>query len=181
MKAAKCFSPVFEVVPGTKHIFSEDHLIDTAWLFAYSILWNHQAFSHTEKQEAKFYISQYILPAKNPRKAFLNFCQRVVLARQHIELLNTDFLSLPSLWLDSENEEGYAITREWLEGIKTLRFSLPSYQIGLRAIAEAVLEFSEEPTSKNFKYWRSYFIEHGEPVLLHLFGVYASNQQFNIR
>ena len=142
-----------------------------------NILW---CRGRNEIREAKYYIKDLLLTAKNPRKSFLNFCQRVILARQNAQSLNTDFLALPSLWLDAENVEGFAMTKEWLQAIKSIRYSLPHYRVEIKALAEAVLEFSEEPTPKNFNYWRAYFIEHEKPILLHLFGVYCSNQQFNI-
>jgi hypothetical protein len=182
MKTAQSFSPELYVVPGLQSTgTADDNLVDTAWLFAYTMLWNHQTFSGSEIREAKYYIKELLLTAKNHRKAFLNFCQRIILARQNVQLLNTDYLALPSLWFDAENMEGFAATREWLQAVKSIRYSLPTYQIELRALAEAVLEFSEEPSPKNFAYWRGYFIEHEKPILLHLFGVYCSNQQFNIR
>lgn len=181
MKTGHQFSTELFVVPGLKSTGTADeNLVNTAWLFAYTMLWNHQTFSGNEIREAKYYIKELLLKARNPRKAFLAFCQRVILARQNIGALNTDLLALPSLWLDGENVEGYAATKEWLQAIKTIRYSLPNYQIEIKAFAEAVLEFSEEPTAKNFNYWRSYFIEHEKPILLHLFGVYCSNHQFNI-
>lgn len=181
METAKnLFTPALYAVPGKQPANSNEHFVNIAWLFAYTVLWNHQNFSVNEQKEAKYFIREIITKANNPRKAFLNFCQRIILARQNIRLLNTDYLALPSLWLDSENVEGYAATKEWLHAIKSLRYSLPAYQIEIKALAEAVLEFSEEPTTKNFSYWRAYFIEHNHPILLHLFGVYCSNQQFNI-
>lgn len=181
MKTAHQFSPGLYVVPGLKSTGNANEtLVDTAWLFAYTMLWNHQTFSGNEIKEAKYYIKEYITTAKNPRKAFLNFCQRIIIARQNAAVLNTDYLALPSLWFDAENIEGFAATKEWLQAVKSIRYSLPTYQIELRALAEAVLEFSEEPTAKNFAYWRRYFIDQEKPILLHLFGVYCSNQQFNI-
>lgn len=181
METAKIFNPLLQAIPGNKLKSNIDCLTNTAWLFAYSTLWNHQIFSVKEQQEAKHFIKELIGAAKNPRKAFVNFCQRVILARQNVQSLNADFLALPSLWLDAENPEGYALTKEWLHAIKVIRYSIPHYRIEIKALGEAVLDFSEEPTSKNFNYWRNYFIENEQPILLHLFGIYCSNQQFNIK
>lgn len=183
MKAAmKTFAnplPELSVVFGGKN--KQKELVDAAWLFAYSTLWNNQVFSTLEKSEAKFYIREWIEGTKKPLKAFSNFCQRIILARQNIQCLNVDFLSLPSLWLDKENPEGYAATKDLLDEVKMMRHSLPNFQIGVKALAEAVLEFSEEPTAENFQYWRNYFIERDEPVLLNFYCVYCANQIFNIQ
>ncbi|WP_207515023.1 hypothetical protein [Longitalea luteola] len=171
--------PDFSVIFGNKDEIT--NLVDTAWLFTYSTLWNNHEFSSLEKSEAKYYIKEWITGGKKPLKAFTNFCQRIILARQNIKSLNTDFLTLPSLWLDKENIEGYASTKELLERIKVIRHSLPNFQIEIKALAEAVLEFAEEPTKENFIYWRSYFIEKDEPVLLNIYSVFAANKTFNIQ
>jgi len=179
MKAFSNPLPDFSVVFGSKD--ETQQLVDTAWDFAYSVLWNNHIFSGIEKNEAKYYIKEWITGTKKPLKAFTNFCQRIILARQNITSINTDLLSLPSLWLDKENPEGYAQTKELLDQVKIMRHSLPNFQVEIKALAEAVLEFSEEPTESNFKYWRNYFIEHDEPVLLNMFTVYCTNRKFNIQ
>lgn len=171
--------PDFSVIFGSKDEITQ--LVDTAWLFAYSTLWNNHEFSTIEKSEAKYYIKEWITGTKKPLKAFTNFCQRIILARQNIKSLNTDFLTLPSLWLDKENPEGYASTKDLLDEIKALRHSLPGFQIEIKALAEAVLEFAEEPTNENFTYWRNYFNEKDEPVLLNIYTVFAANKTFNIQ
>jgi hypothetical protein len=171
--------PDFSVILGGKEQTKD--LIDTAWLLAYSALWNNHEFSTLEKSEAKFYIREWIIGTKKPVKSFTNFCQRIILARKNIQSLNPDFLSLPTLWLDKENPEGYASTKEMLDEVKLLRRSLPCFQIEIKALAEAVLEFSEEPTKDNFQYWRNYFIEKDEPVLLNIYTVFCANKQFNIQ
>jgi hypothetical protein len=155
-------------------------LVQTAWIFAYSVFWNNQVYSTKEINEAKQYISQW-LTGRNSRKAFTNFCQQVILGRLNIKALNSVFLSLPSLWFDPENPEGYSIIKEWLDEIRSIRQSLPNFKVEIKALAEAVQEFSEEPTPENFQYWRNYFIEKDEPVLLNLFSVFCSNHTFLIQ
>lgn len=159
---------------------NELSLTDTAWTFAYSVLWNNMIFSRTEIAFSKQYIKEW-LKGKNPEKSFLNFCQRIILARLNIKSLNSDFLALPSLWFDPENPEGYAIIKEWLNEIRSIRQSVPGFKLELRALAEAVLEFSESPTRKNLAYWRHFFIERQEPVLLNLFTVFVANHTYHIQ
>ena len=171
-------SPAFAFINSGKNNLKS--LINTAWVFAHTVLWNNQVFSGIEISEAKAYIYDWLNTGKKTSKAFVNFCQRIILARQNVHALNTDFLSLPSLWLDKDNPDGYSVTREWLDEIKLVRHSLPNFQIELKALAEAVLEFSEEPTKENFNYWRNYFIERDQPVLLNLFTVFCANQEFTI-
>lgn len=114
--------------------------------------------------------------AKNPERAFLVFCQRVLLARQYVNKSPDRFVPLPSLWLDRNYEHGFAGTKNWYAEIKAIRDSLPSFKAELKALAEAALEFSEEPSTKNYQYWRQYFIEKQAPGLLNLFQVIAVQQ-----
>jgi hypothetical protein len=53
---------------------------------------------------------------------------------------------------------------------------LPAYKAELRALAEAALEFGDEPTTQNYHYWRQYFIDRDAPGLLSLFQMIAAQQ-----
>lgn len=172
--------PVMRVVKGLKETQTElAPLINTAWNFAYSSLWNNVQFSGKEIEAAKEKIAQYFRLAKNPERAFSIFCQRVLLARYYVSKNPSRFIPLPSVWLDRTNSTGFAGTKAWYAEIKTVRESLPNYKKELKAMAEAVLEFSEEPTIQNYQYWRKYFIEKETPGLLTLFQVVAIQQLCN--
>ncbi len=151
-------------------------LVNTAWNFAYSALWNCTQFSTKEIDAAKEKIAEYLQLSKNSEKAFLAFCQRVLLARQYVNNAPSRYIPLPSVWLDRNYEHGFAGTRAWYDEIKTVRDSLPAYKAELKALAEAALEFSEEPTTQNYHYWRQYFIDRQAPGLLNLFQVIAVQQ-----
>lgn len=155
-----------------------EHFVNAAWNFAYSSLWNSTQFSSKEVRASKQNIEDYFTLAKNPHNAFLSFCQRVLLARQYVTNVKGRYMPLPSAWFDKNNEYGFAGTKNWYAEIKAVRTSLPSYKEELKALAEAVLEYSEEPTAQNFAYWRTYFIEKGTPGLLNLFQVTAINQHY---
>jgi len=178
-------SPSFSDTPlkfirGAKHsTHTQWELIKTAWQFAYSVLWNNQLFSEFEKQVARDLIQDFIGCSKNQRRMFLQFCQRVIIARQHFGELDSS-ICLPSLFLDKENPDGFYKTSVWYEPIKELRRSLPNYKIEIKALAEAALEFSEEPTLRNFRYWRSYFTDRQEGVLLDLLTIFCCNNAFKI-
>lgn len=164
---------------GISGTAQKEQLAQAAWLFTYSSLFNNQILSIREKDNCIKIISRY-LSSKNPKRSFLNFCQRITLARLNVTSLKAGSLSLPSTWLLEANTDGYAITKDFLDPIKLIRLSLPRHRTELKGLAEAVLEFSEEPTQQNFRYWRNYFIEKDEPILLNLFITYASNRAFNI-
>jgi hypothetical protein len=172
----------FTFVTGKKsEEVPKSDLPQLAWQFAYSVLWNNQVFSSTEIRETKQRIKRLLCRLNNPQKTFVSFCQRVVLARQHIETMSMNELAFPSLWFNVNNREGYARTKAWMNEIRAVRRSLPNFQKPLRALGEAVLEFSEAPTEQNYRYWRDYFIDKDEPVLLHIFTVYCANRHFKIQ
>jgi hypothetical protein len=152
----------------------------TAWLFASSIRWNSTHVSTIEIEASKEKIKEYLRLSRDPRKAFLAFCQRIVLAQGPFADDQGNCLFLPSAWLDRRNKAGFAATKPAYDEIKKVRASLPQYYRELKALAEAVLEFSEEPTQKNFQYWKSYFRERKVPGLLELFQVYAINFLYTI-
>ena len=154
-------------------------LINAAWNFAYSSLWNSTQFSQKEIETGKEKIAEYLKLAKHPARAFSIFCQRVLLARYYVSKNSSRYIPLPSVWLDKDNSTGFAGTKAWYEEIKSVRESLPNYKNELKAMAEAVLEFSEEPTVQNYQYWRKYFMEKQTPGLLNLFQVVAIQQLCN--
>jgi hypothetical protein len=156
-----------------------EHLVNTAWNFAYCALWNSTQFSTREMDAAKERICEYLTLARDPRRAFLTFCQRVLLARQYVRSGAGRYVPLPSIWLDKDYEAGFAGTKSWYTEIRIMRSSLPNFKAEIKALAEAVLEFSEEPTVQNYQYWRTYFIDKEAPGLLQLFQVSAIHHLYN--
>jgi hypothetical protein len=144
-------------------------LASTAWHTAYTSLWNCTQFSTTEIDTAKRAIMNFLQLHSTPEKGFIVFCQRVVLARFEDNILFPVKEWLPSQWFDRRIANGFTWTKERYDGIEKQRAALPLYKQGLKAFAEAVLEFSQEPTVRNYKYWRQYFIDRNKPELLELF------------
>jgi hypothetical protein len=141
-------------------------LVDAAWDFSCSVLWKTAIFSHRERAEAKAHIRSFLLKGNHPAKAFVTFCQRILIARQ---LSPGCVIALPSIWLSKVNPSGFSSTKEGFEKIKVMRQSLPAFQINIKALAEAILEYVAEPTTKCFHHWMRYFKEQGEAELMSLF------------
>lgn len=153
-------------------------LVNTAWNFACAALWNTIQFSSKEIENAKQQIAA-LLQSDNAEKAFIAFCERVLLARQYVAKSPGRYIPLPSVWLDSNNKLGFAGTQRWHDNIKAIRESVPGYKTGIKALAEAMLELSKDPSAKNYKYWRSYFIDHNTPGLLQLLQSATVQQLYN--
>ena len=155
-------------------------LSHTAWLFASSILWNSTAFSTSEIEAGTGKIKEFLQLSREPRKAFLVFCQRIALAPILIGDVSEQSLELPSIWLDRRNKAGFAATKSEYDRIRKVRASLPHYCRDLKALAEAVLEFSEEPTGKNYRYWKSYFADRQARGILEFFQIFSANYLFTL-
>jgi hypothetical protein len=177
----KSFTPKLKVVKGLKDQSEAiETLVNTAWGFACTALWNTSVFSNKEIEDAKNIIRGFLIDSKNPEKAYSAFCQRVLLARQYISNNTSKYIPLPTIWLDKQNLFGFAGTKIWYDNIKALRVSLPQFKAELKAFAEAILEMKEYPTEKNFEYWKNYFIERKAPGLLALFLQTIARQQFGL-
>lgn len=140
-----------------------------AFQIAYTALWNTTDFSTTEVEQAKNLINQILEQDQNPSKAFNQFVQRVLLARQYIITHPGTYAPIPTVWLCSNNKNGFAGTQKWLEAVENLRTSIPSYKQSLKAFAEAVQETTNSKSPADFHYWRSYFIQQNAQGLLNLF------------
>lgn len=176
---AKNYAPRLSVVKETTAIEkSQAALADAAWNFAHTALWNDVQFSSKETENARQKIAAF-LEGHNAEKAFVAFCERVLLARHYITKAPGRYIPLPSIWLDNNNKLGFAGTERWHDDIKTVRDSVPGYKTGIRALAEAMLELSRDPSANNYRYWRNYFIDHNAPGLLNLFQAAAIQQLYN--
>ena len=140
-----------------------------AFHIAYTALWNTTDFSTTEIEQAKKLINQILEQDQNPTKAFNNFVQRVLLARQHINTHPGTYAPIPTTWLCPNNKNGFAGTQKWLDAVENLRSSIPSYKQSLKAFAEAVHETANSKSPADFHYWRSYFVQQNAQGLLNLF------------
>jgi len=134
-------------------------LVAAGWNLAYTALWNGEEFSKTEIEIAQISIKHYISNTAEPYKGYLMFCQRVLMARQYL-LNNPDkYVPVPTAWLCPCNFNGYVGTERWYTRLQEIRKSQPLFRHQYKALAEALLEMMEEPTSDNFHYWRGWFAE----------------------
>lgn len=170
-----------KVATFNNDVLQAEGLAATAWNFAATTLWSDLILSQKETEEAKLLIRNHLLGSNDLKRSYLAFCQRVLLTHQYLKNASNRFVPLPSTWLHPENMKGFAGTKQWYEKVAEVRRSLPDYKIEWKALAEAVWELSQEPTSNNFQYWRSYFIERKTPALLSLFLNTIAIQQFQTR
>ena len=164
------YIPEMQVVKGISEYQQEiNRLACIAWQIAYTSLWNSLEFSADEKGKALDFISDFLYKQTNHRKAYTDFVQRVLLARQYISSHPGTYAPIPSQWFNPANKNGFAGTLSWLKAVEATRASMPKFKEPLKAFSEAVLETIETASAKDFHYWRAYFIEHNCQGLLNLY------------
>jgi hypothetical protein len=174
------FRSPLTVVKGSKEYTQQlQTLTSIAWQIAYTALWNGEEFSASEKEKAQAFITAFIQEQQNPKKAYADFVQRVLLARQYINSHPGTYAPIPSLWLCPANKNGFAGTQRWYQAVETARAAVPKYKQPLKAFAEAVLETVQTQRAKDFHYWRSYFSEQEAQQCLNLFLSTIANCRFS--
>ncbi len=153
-------------------------LADAAWNFAYSVLWSSQHFSTKEVEKVKNAIATFLQLHADPEKGFSVFCQRTIIAMTECTEPLVGNMPLPSEWFDWNNDDGFISTKVLFDDIQMTRASLPLYRQDLKALAEAILEFSQEPTKDNYAFWQHYFIERNQRSALSIFRLGVVQQIF---
>ena len=78
MKSQTVPTPHLTIITGNVDAYMHTaQLVDAAWNFAYTSLWNNTIFSTKEAEAAKEKIFEYFTLANDTRKAFVSFCQRI--------------------------------------------------------------------------------------------------------
>lgn len=141
---------------------------------AYIILWNGAFWANAEKHCVTNAVKRFLLNASNLQSGYIEFVQRLLLARQYMHTERGQILLAPNEWFEESNKKGFIRTALMFDELEHRRKDRPLYKIGFKGFADALLEFAEEPSSKNFHYWRSYFVERNSQQLLNLFLSYAA-------
>lgn len=173
--------PSLKIIRGLKgRSMDFKSLVDSAWNLCHTALWPSSVFSFKEIEFAKQLIATYLLARESQERSYMALCQRVLIAREHLGAAIQ--VEPPSRWLHPGNSECFAMTNAWYHQVEQMRQSLPLYKIELKAFAEATLEMAQEPTSSNFTYWKSYFIQGAKDSdLLSLFLCTIANQYYQNR
>lgn len=157
-----------------------EQLAQTAWWIVYTALWNTEQLSAKEKEIAFFAIREFLEQSNNHRKAFNEFVQRVLMARQYINCHPGTYAPIPSRWFDPSNQKGFAGTAKWFYSLEEMRESILDYKEPLKVFASAVLETVHACSAKCFHEWRAYFISRRAQGLLNLYlSILANYQMFN--
>jgi hypothetical protein len=153
--------------------------VTISWLAAYTILWNGKKFSGRELKHALQEIRSFLVNATDLNSGFTELVQRLVLGRQQ---LKTDYgrtRILPSVWFSDLYAEGFTATKAPYDLLQKRRAKLPLHRIGLRSLADAFLEMYDDPSPKNYHYWRSWFQQRNSNRLLNILLAFIANRGNN--
>lgn len=153
-------------------------MVKAAWNITYTSLWNTWTLSAYELNGSKNFIRNFIVNSSDTFKGYQEYCQRVLLAREYIIKNPDKYVPVPSKWFHTNNCNGFAGTSRWFLNTQDIRKSLPLYRSQFKALPEAVLEMLEEPSARNFHYWRDWFISRDKQATANLFLSIIANCTF---
>ena len=159
---------------------SEELMIKAAWNLTYTSFWNTWTLSSNEMRLTKKFIRKFITNAQVKYEAYVEYCERVLLAREYLINNPEKYVPIPSKWFDTNNMNGFIGTGRWFENMRNMRRSLPLYRNHFRALPEAILEMLEEPSGRIFHYWRNWFVEREKHASVNLFLSVVANFHFQI-
>ncbi len=142
---------------------------ESAFQFAKSILWFNKEIDAEEEMVCKDSIKIYFLK-NNHRKmeAFIEFCERVVLAKWYVQAYTHRYIPTPAVWFNMNYKKGFVGTELWLDILEAKRKANPLHHVGLKMFAISYLEYVLHPTKDSYNQGRAILMELKEFSLLNL-------------
>jgi hypothetical protein len=110
-------------------------LKDAAWSFAYTFLWNGEQLPAEEIERAKIHLLNYFKENGNKKKAFIEFCERIVLAGKYIAAQPQQIVPTPSVWFNKHYQHGFTATKNWHTEVVSKRKEIPRYLKHISVVA----------------------------------------------
>ncbi|MFB6453791.1 hypothetical protein ACE38W_00865 [Chitinophaga sp. Hz27] len=131
---------------------STDHkAVESSWLLAYSILWQHSRLSHKEVTDARYSLKEamYTMPMPDRRRSFIMICERLLLTYRMVQKDPARWIDLPSIWFHPGYENGFTDTLSMYQQIALKRLEIRNYQQGLRVFATAYWKYTIDPSDEH--------------------------------
>ena len=141
---------------------------DSCWLLLYTALWQHDALPAAEIAYAKQAIHKEFISQETVKQAFLQFCERVLIANRLLQVDPSHWIDVPSIWLHPEYEEGFSGTLGVYNKVVEKRQRTPDYQEGIAAFTEAYWQYLTHPSKVVLKKLRKRLLLLREYGLLQL-------------
>jgi hypothetical protein len=134
-------------------------LSNAAWNFAHTILWPEQTFCKEDLNRIMESIQSYFELAKDKKRAFTCFCERIVLTDRYISACSNRYVPNPSVWFNRNYEFGFAGTKNWYQRVQLRREEIPGYLQHISVIASYYLDYSLNPSATIFNGCRKKLLE----------------------
>ncbi|MCU0336569.1 MAG: hypothetical protein MUF12_01800 [Sediminibacterium sp.] len=146
-----------------------------AWAFAKSILYPEQNFTDEQNKLTQRYIREYFSLIKKEyfvsqsQKLFLQFCERVLLAKKYIDRNPSRFIPVPWTWFDKHFANGFRGTLAWLKTVQEKRESLKRKFQNLTELCNLYAVYLTEKSISCYKQIEKTLLEKRDPTLVNLY------------
>ena len=151
-----------------KEILETIRLNNGAWSITYTALWPGQQLDSKELQTAWTFIYAYFDNADDRSKAFIDFCQRILLMRNYLKSKNIA-IPQPSDWFDPEYTHGFYASGKILSGVNNRRRQAPKYLKHYIIAAGQYLRLVLRPKARIFRACNNGLLSLHAPVLCEQF------------
>ena len=163
-----------KVVPLFNHRLRElnrnnlhNTLTKAAWDFASAVLWTNETIEVEEKMIGMDSIKIYLLQNKHRlTDAFIEFCERVILAKWYVQQAPQRFIPNPVIWLNQNYSKGFLGTAKWHLLMQLRRKQNPTHHLGLSICAVCYLDYVLQPSKQSYAECRNALLELNEYALL---------------
>jgi hypothetical protein len=111
------------------------HLVSAAWNFSHAVLWAEQPIDSKEKERAKKLIAQHLNYPLITKRAFIDYCERILLTHDLIAPQQSLDLPRPSLWLHPSFSNGFSETSNKHNQLIQQRELIPGYRDELHILS----------------------------------------------
>lgn len=153
----------------SKSVLNSNKLPVAAWNFANTILWPQRQFSKEDICRTMESIHCYFTLAKDKKKTFTDFCERIVLTHKFTSCGVNGFTPHPAVWFNPHYEHGFEATKIWYQQVQQKREDVPGYLQHISVIASYYLDFTLNPSPKIFHKCRKKMLELNANSLLQHF------------
>ena len=163
------------------HNSTFDFYINATWNFAKCALWKNEFFTEAEIILSKQYIREFytLIPAENftvnAPKLFIQYCERILLARNYVNRFSHRFIPHPCIWLDRTYQKGFVGTKKWFDKISGTRIYRHDFIDGNHKTAELYAEYVMNGSAEVMKKASRFFNTKGNAGLLNLLCCSISN------
>ncbi|MFN8436028.1 MAG: hypothetical protein U0V72_00200 [Cytophagales bacterium] len=159
---------------------------EQAWAFSKSILYPNRDFTEEQNKLTKRYIREYFslirkehFPGQS-QKLFLQFCERVLLARKYLDRNPSRFIPVPWTWFDKHFANGFRGTLSWLKTVHEKRDNLKKKYQNLTELCNLYSIYLSEKSVACYKQIEKTLQQKEDPSLVHLYHhCIADKRNFN--